>query len=94
MNDVDVRGILTREQFEEMAAPLLARVRLPLQQVRTQCQAFALALWIMAKYSIVISNILLLSISSFIMHDHFLWDISARHMHACKPMAARPSWTT
>ena len=33
MNDVDVRGSLTRDAFEQMSAPLLQRVRKPLEQV-------------------------------------------------------------
>ena len=32
-NDVDVRGNMTREVFEQRAQPVLDRVKLPLQQV-------------------------------------------------------------
>ena len=34
MEDVDVRGSMTRDQFEELCAPVLQRVRGPLQQVQ------------------------------------------------------------
>ena len=33
MNDVDVSSRMTRELFEEKSAPILQRVKLPLQQV-------------------------------------------------------------
>lgn len=33
MDDVDVRGTMTRDLFEEMSASVLQRVRQPLQQV-------------------------------------------------------------
>ena len=35
MEDVDVRGKMSRDQFEEMSVPILNRVREPLQQVRS-----------------------------------------------------------
>ncbi len=34
MDDVDVRSMLNREQFEELVAPVLARVRAPVDRVR------------------------------------------------------------
>ena len=33
MDDIDVRGSMSRDHFEELARPVLERVRLPLQQV-------------------------------------------------------------
>ena len=33
MNDVDVSGKMTRDKFEELSQSILARVKLPLQQV-------------------------------------------------------------
>ena len=36
MNDVDVSGMISREAFEELAAPLLARVTTPLEKALTQ----------------------------------------------------------
>ena len=33
MNDIDVRGSMSRDKFEEMSAPVLERVRQPLLQV-------------------------------------------------------------
>ncbi len=34
MNDIDFRSTMTREKFEELAAPVLARAHAPLKQVR------------------------------------------------------------
>lgn len=36
MNDVDVSGMITREEFEALAAPLLERVTAPLEKALTQ----------------------------------------------------------
>ena len=33
MNDIDFRSFMTREKFEELAAPVLARAHGPLKQV-------------------------------------------------------------
>lgn len=34
MNDIDFRGSMTREKFEELAAPILERAKEPLKQAR------------------------------------------------------------
>ena len=36
MNDIDFRGSMTREKFEELAAPILERAKEPLKQVSQQ----------------------------------------------------------
>ena len=36
MNDVDFRSFMTREKFEELAAPILARAHGPIKQVSRQ----------------------------------------------------------
>lgn len=41
MNDIDFRSSITREKFEELAAPVLARAHAPLEQVREQCPAWS-----------------------------------------------------
>ncbi len=38
MNDVDVRGMLTREELEKLVEPLLARAQLPLEQALAQAK--------------------------------------------------------
>lgn len=38
MNDVDVRGMLTREELEKLVEPLLARAHLPLEQALAQAK--------------------------------------------------------
>lgn len=35
MNDLDFRSQITREKFEELAAPYLQRMRAPLEKVRS-----------------------------------------------------------
>ncbi len=36
MNDIDFRSSITREKFEELAAPVLDRARAPLAKVEAQ----------------------------------------------------------
>ena len=38
MEDVDVRGKMTRDEFEELCGPVLQRVRKPLEQVLPTCR--------------------------------------------------------
>ena len=40
MNDIDFRSAMTREKFEELAAPVLARAHGPLKQVYSE-EAFS-----------------------------------------------------
>lgn len=35
MDDVDVRGHMNREQFETLCAPLFARIKAPIDKVRS-----------------------------------------------------------
>ena len=37
MNDIDFRSAMTREKFEELAAPILARANGPLKQASVSC---------------------------------------------------------